>query len=183
MRLVPILHTHPTTPGPSRPTPWTDTTFPPLICRRQNLGPSGPPLLPSVRGPAESPFCPSRRVTNATVAGDGGHENQNMSGPVAFAEGCCLTGHDHAVKPDTCPTAAAVQEEVIGEGIDGDSEHRSRVEVVYRCFGAFWPSCPVPGPNLVAAGRPLPPGSCLASGLSSRNQNCGGGAKRRKRLS
>ena len=57
------------------------------------------------------------------------------------------------------------------------------VEVVYRCFGAFWPSCPVPGPNLVAAGRPLPPGSCLASGLSSRNQNCGGGAKRRKRLS
>ena len=57
------------------------------------------------------------------------------------------------------------------------------VEVVYRCFGAFWPSCPVPGPNLVAAGRPPPPGSCLASGLSSRNQNCGGGAKRRKRLS
>ena len=57
------------------------------------------------------------------------------------------------------------------------------VEVVYRCFGAFWPSCPVPGPNLVAAGRSLPPGSCLASGLSSRNQNCGGGAKRRKRLS
>ena len=69
---------------------------------------------------------PSRRVTNATVAGDGGHRNQNMSGLVAFAEGCCLTGHDHAVKPDTCPTAAAVQEEVVGEGIDGDSEHRSR---------------------------------------------------------
>ena len=54
---------HPTTPGPSRPTPWTDTTFPPLICREKVLGAfwaAFPAVRPWTRREAVLPL-PTRR--------------------------------------------------------------------------------------------------------------------------
>lgn len=119
-----------TPPNYSRPIP-TDTMdrhdIPALDLPQKKIGAfwaASPAVRPWTRREAVLPLpmrrrrdgCRRRRTMGATT-----HPGM-MLPPRVIA---LLTVHEHAVSTDRCPSAAAVQDDVPGEGIDGDSEHRA----------------------------------------------------------
>ena len=138
---------HPTTPGPSRPTPWTDTTFPPLICREKILGAfwaSSPAVRPWTRREAVLP-PPTRRERDSCRLLRA-VESATRPGMWLVPRVVASLGTIAPFNTTPAPPLPPCWRRSLGRALTGTRSTGHEVEVVYRCFGAFQSLYPVRRP-------------------------------------